>query len=276
MEEILRHLGIALNYTQELLIVALIMARTVTMIQLTPFLGGKIVPLQIKMGLTAVLTILIWPMARTAADAATIPVTALPFLALMLKEVMVGFTIGFVNAHIFWVMDMAGRLMDTARATSMSEVQDPHSKKRMTPTGDLYTQLFLIIFVAISGHHIFFEAFFHSFQALPVTGTVAWANPAMEAFLDFILHMTAEIWQIAVVLAAPVVAATFITDVVFGILNRVAPQLNAYFMSMPVKAYGGLIMIFVAMDVVLRRMEDWVLWTLQMVERVLELLAAAG
>ena len=59
---------------------------------------------------------------------------------------------------------------------------------------------------------------------------------------------------------------------VFGILNRVAPQLNAYFMSMPVKAFGGIMMIFVAFDAIIMRMEEWVLWALIKVEEVLDLL----
>ena len=86
------------------------------------------------------------------------------------------------------------------------------------------------------------------------------------------LNTTAELWQIAVVLAAPVMAATFISDVVFGILNRVAPQLNAYFMSMPVKAFGGVVMIFVALDAIVARMHDWVEWSLVKVQTTLDLL----
>lgn len=272
MDEIFRQLGFALNYTQELLIVALIMARSIAMIQLTPFLGGNIVPMQVKMGMAAMLTILMWPMARGAVNPAELPVTAIPFLMLMLKEVMIGFIIGFINAHMFWVMDMAGRLIDTSRATSMSEVQDPHSKKRVTPTGNMYSQLFLIIFIAIDGHHIFFEAFLYSFQTLPVSASLNWDQAHMWVFMDHILKTTAEIWVIAVVLASPIMAATFITDVVFGILNRVAPQLNAYFMSMPVKAFGGVVMIFIALETVLARMQDWVVWTLVKVEETLDLL----
>ena len=64
MDAIFQQLGFALNYTQELLIVALMLARTVTMIQLTPFFGGKIVPFQIKMGLSVLLVVLMWPTAR--------------------------------------------------------------------------------------------------------------------------------------------------------------------------------------------------------------------
>lgn len=272
MDEVLRRLGLALTHTQELLVVALIMARCVTMITLTPFFGGNIVPMQVKMGLSVVLTILVWPLARSMFDASEIPFGAFPFMVLMLKEVLIGFIIGFINAHIFFVMDMAGRLIDTARGVSMSEVQDPHSKKRVTPTGDLYTQLFLLIFVAVQGHHLFLEGFFYSFERMPVTKNLAWANPSLQQLFELVIRSTADVWEISVVLATPIVAATFITDVVFGVLNRVAPQLNAYFMSMPVKAYGGIIMIFVSIDAIAVRMQDWVLWTLVKVQEVVSLL----
>jgi flagellar biosynthesis protein FliR len=272
VDELFRQLGQLLNYTQELLILALILGRTVAMIQLTPFLGGKIAPMQVKMAMGVVLTIIVWPLARDVVDLGNVPLGALPFLFLMLKEVFIGFIIGFVNSHMFYVMDMAGRLIDTTRGTSMSEVQDPHSKQRVTPVGDMYGQLFLVIFLAINGHHIFFEAFFYSFESLPVSSTLAWGDPKLEAFMEQILRIGGDIWSISVVLAAPIVAATFITDVVFGILNRVAPQLNAYFMSMPVKAFGGIVMIFIALEAITIRMTDWVVWVLVQLQDILALL----
>jgi flagellar biosynthetic protein FliR len=269
--ELFRQLGIALNYTQEFLLVMLIITRIVAMIQLTPFLGGNIVPLEVKMGLSALLTVVMWPLARSVVDPGGVPMMALPFVMLMLKEVLVGFTIGFVNQHIFFVMNMAGRLIDTARGTSMSEVQDPHSKQRATPIGDMYSQLFLVIFVAIGGHHIFLRAFMYSFEALPVHLSPDWSDPRLSAWLEHMLYMAGEIWKIAVLLSAPAVAATFITDVVFGILNRVAPQLNAYFMAMPVKAFAGILVVFISMTAVTARMEDWTVWTLAQLEQMMTL-----
>ncbi len=265
MQVFLSQLGIALNYTQELLIIALIMARTVTMIVMTPFMGGKLVPTEVKMGLGAMVTILVWPMAREATGD-DLPVTALAFLSLMIKEVFIGFVFGYFNAHLFWAMDMAGRLIDTSRGTSMSEVQDPHSKQRVTPVGNLYIQLFLVIFVASGGHHVFLDGFFDSFVALPVDATIDLTGSGFQAFFRDALVLVAGLWNIAVILAAPILAATFITDVVFGILNRVAPQLNAYFMSMPVKAYGGVIMLMVAMSAITDRMQDFVLLALKNVQ----------
>ena len=62
---------------------------------------------------------------------------------------------------------------------------------------------------------------------------------------------------------------------VFGILNRVAPQLNAYFMSMPVKAWGGVIMLFIAMDAIHSRFEEYVIFSLKLMQRTLRLLLGA-
>ncbi|MEK7704567.1 MAG: flagellar biosynthetic protein FliR [Myxococcota bacterium] len=267
MQALFDSLGIALNYTREMLIATLIMARTMTMISLTPFVGGKLVPTEVKIGLGIMMTVLLWPIARDAVGP-QMPVTALPFLALMLKEVFVGFAIGFANVHIYWAMEMAGRMIDTARMTSMSEVMVPHSGERATPFGDMYYQILLVIFVAVGGHHIFFEAYFYSFASIPVDKGLDFVG-GMGGFFEHIYRLTGNILLIATVLSAPIVAATLIADVVFGILNRVAPQLNAYFMSMPVKALGGVIMALLIMDQVFERFYDYALWALQAAERTI-------
>ena len=269
MEVFLEQVGIQLNYTRELLIVALILGRTMPMVYLTPFLAGQIAPTEVKIGFGLMLTILLWPAARGAIDGAEIPFTAIGFFFLMLKEVFVGFVIGFLNSHIFLAMDMAGRIIDTARGVSMSEVQVPHSKQRATITGNLYYQLFLVIFLLPVLTHFFeaYKPFYPLDQFL--------ASPAgMEPFIDFVILKTAEILMVAVMISAPILAATFITDLVFGILNRVAPQLNAYFMSMPVKALGGVIMILVGFSTVLARFEMDIQWLLVSTTQGIELLSS--
>lgn len=270
MQALLNHFGVALNYTREFIIVALILARTMPMMFLTPFLAGKMAPSTVKMGFGVLLTVLLWPLAR--AQVTHIPTSAPIVLLLMMKEVFIGLCIGFVNAEMFYAMDMSGRLIDTVRGTSMSEVQDPSSKQRVTPVGDLYSLLFLVVFVVLGGHFIFLRMYFYSFKALPIDKMIS-AGPHFNQFVWYIVRLTAQILVISVGLAAPVVAATFISDVVFGILNRVAPQLNAYFMSMPVKALGGVIMIFIALDAIVARFGDYVTWTLKAVQTSLHLLA---
>lgn len=272
MEQLLALVGEKLNYTQELLMVALILGRTMPMIMLTPFLGGQVMPTEVKMGLGVLLTVLIWPTA-TMAISGSVPFTAVGFFFLMLKEAFIGMAIGFMNSHIFYAMDMAGRLIDTVRGTSMSEVMVPHSKQRATPTGSMYYQLLLVIFFILGGHHVFLEGYFMSFASIPINETLA-IGAGFEPFVNYMVRMTANILVIAVTLAAPVIAATFITDVVFGILNRVAPQLNAYFMSMPVKALGGVVIIFISLGAIVGNFEVYSEWAVVATRNTINYLAA--
>jgi flagellar biosynthesis protein FliR len=272
MLEFLALVGAQLNYTRELVLITLIFARTMPMVVLTPFLGGKLAPAEVKMGLGLMFTILLYPLARDVVT--SVPGTPWLFTLMLFKEIFIGLAIGFVNAHLYWAVEMGGRIIDTARMTSMSEVMEPHSAQRATEFGSLYYQLMVLIFMSVGGHHIFFRAFFYSFVTLPLDKGLMLGH-AMEPFIEFFLHLGGEILMIAAVLATPIVAATFISDVVFGILNRVAPQLNAYFMSMPVKALGGVIIAFLVLDTFTSRLFDYVSWALVAVEKTLALLIAA-
>jgi flagellar biosynthesis protein FliR len=271
VDEVLRQINEKLQQSRDLLIMALILGRTMPMVFLTPFLGGKLVPGEVKMGVGMLLTVLLWLPVKQSLSG-PLSTDPLGFLMLMLKEVFIGFTMGFVNSHIYHALEMGGRMIDTVRGTSMSEVQDPHSKQRVTPIGDMYMQLFMIIFIVAGGLHIFMRAFFDSFISFPIDRMLHLTQAAAGGFFDYQIKLTAELLLIATLLAAPVIGATFITDVVFGILNRVAPQLNAYFMSMPVKALGGLVMIFISLDALMTRFEGFVVLALETIEKSLAIL----
>jgi flagellar biosynthetic protein FliR len=273
LEGLLQRLGIALNYQQEMMLVALMMIRTAALALQTPWLGGKNVPPEIKIGISVMVTIIIYPVARRTVSS-DIPLTAIPFVFLMLKEGLIGFSIGFA-ACVFDAFEVAGRMIDTVRGSSMAEVMVPLSGERATPMGDVFFQLLIVIFMAVGGHRIFFEAYAHSFEVLPVDKHLAY-GVALWPFIDMMMKVCAEILFIGVLISAPVIAATFLTDLVFGILNRVAPQLNAYFLSMPVKAMAGIIMIFVALTPLVQRMIDYAVWSLEVIEETIGLLVRAS
>lgn len=273
MPEVLQSLQDALRQNQQLLVAVLILARTASMITMTPFFGSRAAPFEIKMGLSIGLTLIVYTFAFDAARAyGPIPVSPIPFLLLMLKEVFIGLILGFVVSKVFWAVEIAGRLIDTVRGSSMAEVMVPESGTRATPFGDLLYQLLIVFFMALGGHRWFIEYYAISFEKLPLNYAIRLSDDAMVPFFDHIIRLTAELIMLGVLVATPIVAATFISDVVFGILNRVAPQLNAYFMSMPVKAIAGVIMMFILLEPLAVRIEDYVVWQLKEVETTLDLL----
>jgi flagellar biosynthetic protein FliR len=270
MQELIDSLGMKFDYTRELLIVGLIFGRTLPMIFMSPFMAGQMAPPEVKMGTAVLFTILVWPLARGSMTGA-LNMYAMPFLLLMMKETLIGFAIGFASAHIFYAMEVAGRLIDTARGAAMGEVMIPSTRSRATAVGNLYHQLLLVFFVLVGGHHIFIDAFFFSFGQIPLNEAID-LTPGMSPLVVYIARITSDVLMTATILAAPALAATFITDIVFGILNRVAPQLNAYFMAMPVKAMGGLIMIMVGLPAFLGRMNVYMETSLVAAKKVIELM----
>lgn len=273
MEALIHRLGAALNYQQELVIAALMATRTVAMVMQTPWLGGKNIPPEVKISMGVMLTILVWPLARSTVPA-DFEVNALSFVFLMLKEAFIGFIIGFA-ACIFDAFEVAGRIIDTVRGSSMAEVMVPLAGERATPFGDLFFQLLIVIFMAAGGHRVFLQAYAHSFEVLSLDKQLDYTY-GLEALVDKMTFICGEILFIGVMIAAPVMAATFLADLVFGILNRVAPQLNAYFLSMPVKAMAGIIMVLIAMDPLVTRMMYYVTWSLQEIEEVIVIFQHAG
>lgn len=271
MNEVFETLRNALDQNEDLLAAVLILARSAALVALTPFFGSKAAPFEVKMGLSAGLTVIVYSIAYDVAKSVgPIPTAPLPFVLLMIKEVFIGFILGFVVSKLFWAMEIAGRLIDTVRGSSMAEVMVPQSGQRATPFGDLLYQLLIVFFMALGGHRFFIEYFAASFEQLPINGAIRLADDAMVPFFEEIIRLTAELLALGVLIAAPVIAATFISDIVFGILNRVAPQLNAYFMSMPVKAIAGVVMVFLLLGPLVERIQDYVVWQLTDVKTTLD------
>ena len=66
--------------------------------------------------------------------------------------------------------------------------------------------------------------------------------------------MTAAVFTIGLQLAAPALIALLLTDLFFGIINRVAPQVNVFFLSMPVKMLVGILVVLIALPIIAPRM----------------------
>lgn len=241
------------DVSQFLMTGMLIIMRIVPVTFLTPFLGGKLVPPTTKMGLSFVLAIVVYPYARASMDG-PLDVNAVAYLVMMLKEVFIGYVMGYLASEMFHAMDIAGRVLDVMRGSNMAEVQVPELGNRASPLGNLLFQFFLMVFISVGGHRWFITSLGRSFTLVAPDQFPVMAGGFYE-FVDAIMIYTGGLFRISFALVFPGLFATFMTDVVFGMLNRVAPQLNAYFMAMGIKAMAGIAMLFFALGMTKDQME---------------------
>ena len=267
-ESIYQAVGLRGNLSEFLMTFALVMMRIVPIIFQTPFMGGKLVPTETRIGLTVGLSILVFPFAQEGMDSTLLGINWLAYIVLLGKEVFIGFVIGFIAAELFFAMEIGGRALDVMRGSNMAEVQVPELQLRASPIGQFNFQLLLVVFCALNGHGVFIESIIDSYRMVAIDGFPAFTRGFGE-MIDQILVYTNSLFGIAFALVFPGLFASFLVDVVFGMFNRIAPQLNAYFMAMGVKAMAGLIMFLFALTLMAHqlayRLEDWLMFIKRLV-----------
>ena len=256
LETVLRIFEVTQSPQTFLVLVGLSFGRLVSFFSIVPFFGGSAVPARVKVATATSLVVILYP-----ALEATVPANqslgfgAIGFIGLLAKEVLVGFTLGFIASLIFEAVQVAGRIVDFQRGSTMGELYAPQLQTQVSEIGQFKLQLAIVIFIAIGAHRYFIGALLQSYEFIPAFNypkiSAGW-SPALE----LIVVMTASVLSIGLQLAAPALIALLLTDLFFGIINRVAPQVNVFFLSMPVKMLVGIIIILIVLPLLAMRMEN--------------------
>src|SRR5215471_17707679 len=163
-------LGYAGSVDAFLIVFGLAFARIATAISLSPFLGGRAASNPVKIGLSAMLTLLILPGLQAGAPGDAI--SPLLFFALLLKESAVGLTIGVLSQLIFYAVQMAGALADTVRGMDQPGLTTPQLQSNVSVLAQLKFQMALVLFLTVNGHLMYIRSLALSFERIPLRGFV--------------------------------------------------------------------------------------------------------
>ena len=239
------------NLSLVIFTLALLLSRILPVIILSPFLGGESIPMQVKIGLGVLLSAVLFP--AVEAQVADVPVGALAYIALMLKEIFIGITLAFVVSFVTDAAMIAGQVADTMSGAQMATVMVPQLQQSVTLFSSLKVQLAIVLFLTVNGHHLVIEALADSFVTVPVTGLPAFSEGTW-AFFELLLRVFGDMVRLGVVLAAPMVLATFLTDLSLGMINKVAPQVQVFFISMSIKPMVSVLLAFLALHLIADRL----------------------
>ena len=218
----------------------LIFVRITGIFILTPIFGSRNIPVSIKAGLSLILTYILFPIVFN--DSAPIPNDFLPYMFMVIGELLIGLSIGFLSSLVFSAIQMAGQLLDMQIGFGVINIIDPQSGSQVPLVGNFKHMLALIIFLATNGHHVLLSALFVSFKLMPVTGAVVTA-----ALTNFVVDMVGGTFIIAMKISLPILISVVITDVALGILARTMPQMNIFVVGVPGKILVGLFVLSLAL-----------------------------
>lgn len=255
LENVLQVFEISKSPQTFLVLVGLSFARLVSFFSIVPFFGGAAVPPRVKVATAMSMVVILYPSLEASVPTGeTLGFGPLGFIALLMKEVFVGFTLGFVASLFFEAVQVAGRIVDFQRGSTMGELYAPQIQSQVSEIGQFKLQLAIVLFILIGAHRFFISALLQSYDFIPAFSFpkfgAGW-SPAAE----MITTLTASVLSIGLQLAAPALIALLLTDLFFGIINRVAPQVNVFFLSMPVKMLVGIAAILIVLPHLAGRMQ---------------------
>ena len=182
-----------------------------------------------------------------------IPADKAVIFALFAKEIFFGFTISLITILVFFALEAAGRIVDQQRGGGNAELFNPQLGQ-VSLFGLFNFWLALFVFIGIGGHTLFLKAFMESFEIVPILNLPNLA-PGLSPFLEFIIRLSGEVLTIAMQIAAPVVIAAFLVDMVLGLANKMAPQINVFELGHGIRGYVTNLVLYIALLVMVHQME---------------------
>ena len=197
---------------------ALVLARLVGMIMVAPIYASTTMPVRIRVGLAATIAAMIFPLVVGQAPA---DLRLADAIAGSVSELMIGASIGLALAILLMGGEMAGLIVGRQAGIALGQVFNPAQNTQTTITGQLYTIVLTLVFLAAGGHRATMAAVLDTYRAIPLLGGVA---PATIGELLFSMMTVAFVMGIR--LAGPVLIALFLTGVTLGVISRTMPQIN--------------------------------------------------
>ncbi len=244
-------LGITTDFSQVMLAFALLEARVLPVVLLTPFLGGEAVPSEVRLGLGVLMGLILYPLMMEQVQ--TVPTTPVLFVAMMLKELFLGLAMSFIVDLVFQAANSAGQLIDFMSGTNQAQLMVPSLQQQVTLFANLKLQLTVVVFLTLGGHHLVIQALAESLQLIPLDQYPHF-HAGFWPFFDLIVRVFGDMMRIALALSSPVLLATFMTDLALGMINRVAPQVQVFFVSMQIKPAVSVLVMFTAIHLIMQRM----------------------
>lgn len=228
---------------QWLLTFSVALPRLLLALSTLPLLRRQVLPGLTRNAVVLVLAVLVLPVAATGLPAGS-PSPAW-LLGILLKEAFIGLVIGYVTSVLFWAVEAIGFFIDNQRGATMASSLNPLTEEQTSPFGILLSQVMTVLFFSGGGFLVYLGGLYQSYRVWPVASFYPRLDLDAAAFflgqLDLLMYLT-------VFLAGPIIVAMFLVEFGMGLIGRFSPQLNVFFLAMPIKSAlaNGLLVAYVA------------------------------
>ncbi|HBK85195.1 MAG TPA: flagellar biosynthetic protein FliR [Firmicutes bacterium] len=210
----------------QICVAALIYARVSALLLTAPLFRSKNIPSMVKAGLALLIALLLRPSVNLPQ---ALPGSSWELTGLLIREAVIGVSMGFLVQLFFLAVGVAGQLIDTEMGFHMVNVLDPLSDSQLPLVGNLFSTLCILLYLSLHGHLLLLRSVAESYRLLPLGGG------ALPQDTGLVINACVKLLALSVQLALPVIGASLFTSLVFGIMAKSVPQMNVFVVGMPLK-----------------------------------------
>ena len=238
-----------LNLTPNYIVILFLMSVRISALLLTtPILGARTVPAMTKIALALVLSLVLMP---TVAPAAVMPQTFGHLVVAIGKEVVIGLLAGFAVTLLYSSLQMVATLAGVQIGFGFSNTVDVTYAGQSPVLDHLFTGMATLIFLSGNFHHPFLMGIQGLFDILPPNGFSLYRISP-----DGLIGLSGNMFLVALRIVLPLLGALLLTDMALGVMARTAPQMNVFFVGMPIKIAIGIFAIIVMLPFVANQIES--------------------
>lgn len=213
------------------LVLAVAVTRVAAAFLLLPVFAPDIIPPMIRNSVFVAFALIALSMQP---DAARLSLEPADFAALFAREALIGLLIGFFFSAILWAFEAAGQIIDMKVGSSMAQLVDPLSGHDTSLNGAFLGRMASFVFMFSGGLLLVATVILESYAIWPL-------SPDAPAFrmqgLALVSGEFARLMTLAILIAAPAVIILHLSEVGLGLINRFAPELNVFALSLSIKSW---------------------------------------
>lgn len=211
----------------------LVFARLAAIIMLIPGFGETFVPVRIRLSLALTLALVLFPVVGGAVP--PIPAQISGVAGAVIKETAIGLVIGTILRLFMSSLSAAGEIVSIQTTLGFAQTANPTQAAPSTTLSTFLMLLGLVLIMTTNLHHLFLSAIVRSYTIFPFTKPFPLADANALA-----VQTVSRSFALGLQLAAPVVAFSLIFNIATGLVGRVMPQFQIFFVASPLMVLLGL------------------------------------
>lgn len=240
----------------------LIFARLGTLVMLMPGIGDQNVPVNVRLVFALATTLLFYPVAASIMP--PIPASLYAIAVLGAGEMLTGFVIGLSARMVLAAMQVAGTSIAFQMGLGFAVSTDPTQNQQGALIGTFLSMLALTLIFVTDLHHLFISALVTSYKLFE-PGTLLPAGDVLEAVIGLVRGM----FVIGVQVSAPFMVFGLVFYLGLGLLSRLMPQIQIFFIAMPANILFGFVLLLAVLTAIMA-------WYMEHIEKAISPFLGAG